>query len=394
MKIYWKNYVGLVWVVLFTTACATHTVKSTSYTPINKDSQNVPEDLLLDIGVAIFDPGIDEIKSSEEETTNHDIRVAESRYAPFLLSETLQRSANWGIVRVMPNESSPMDVYVGGTILQSNGEAMAIRITVTDSSGREWYTRVYDEVISQFSYDPSERQKNDPFQKIYNTIANDLLAYRQRNLSDSEITNLRAISGLLFAQRFSPEVFDSYLSQDRRGNYQVERLPSADDPALQRVLDIRERDFMFVDTVQDYYATYVRQMRLPYDSWRELSYSETVILRELKASAQRRFIAGTAVVLGGLAAAAGGSTYVAQTGGIASVGAGAYLIKSGFDKRAEAAIHMEALEELGTSLENEVAPQVINLEDRTITLSGSVEEQYGQWREILADLYAADVGEL
>jgi hypothetical protein len=394
MKIYWKNYVGLAWVVLFTTACATHTVKSTSYTPINQDSQNVPEDLLLDIGVAIFDPGIDEIMSDEEETTNHDIRVAESRYAPFLLSETLQRSANWGIVRVMPNESSPMDVYVGGTILQSNGEAMAIRITVTDSSGREWYTRVYDEVISQFSYDPSERQKNDPFQKIYNTIANDLLTYRQRNLSDSEITNLRAISGLLFAQRFSPEVFDSYLSQDRRGNYQVERLPAADDPVLQRVLDIRERDFMFVDTVQDYYATYVRQMRLPYDSWRELSYSETVILRELKASAQRRFIAGTAVVLGGLAAAAGGSSYVAQTGGIASVGAGAYLIKSGFDKRAEAKIHMEALEELGASLENEVAPQVINLEDRTITLSGSVEEQYGQWREILADLYAADVGEL
>ena len=55
---------------------------------------------------------------------------------------------------------------------------------------------------------------------------------------------------------------------------------------------------------------------------------------------------------------------------------------------------MEALEELGQSLENEVAPQVINLDDRTITLSGSVDEQYGQWREILADLYAAEVGQL
>ena len=77
-----------------------------------------------------------------------------------------------------------------------------------------------------------------------------------------------------------------------------------------------------------------------------------------------------------------------------AVGAGAYLLKSGFDKQAEARIHMEALEELGQSLENEVAPQVINLDDRTITLSGSVDEQYEQWREILADLYAAEVGQL
>ena len=80
--------------------------------------------------------------------------------------------------------------------------------------------------------------------------------------------------------------------------------------------------------------------------------------------------------------------------GAAAVGAGAYLIRSSFDKRAEAQMHMEALEELGQSLEDEVAPQVISLEDRSITLTGSVEEQYEQWREILADLYAAEVGQL
>ena len=65
---------------------------------------------------------------------------------------------------------------------------------------------------------------------------------------------------------------------------------------LLRIRDIRERDFMFIDTVQDYYATYVRQMRLPYDSWREQSYNETIELRELEASARRRFIAGAASV--------------------------------------------------------------------------------------------------
>ncbi|MDA0687762.1 MAG: hypothetical protein O2948_03870 [Proteobacteria bacterium] len=392
MKLPNKQLFGIVLIALFLNACATHTVKSTTYTPVIQDSQNVPEELLLDVGVNIFDPGLDEILDEEEETTNGQIRVAESRYAPYLLAETLQRSANWGIVRVMPNDASPMDVLVNGTILQSNGEAMTMRVQVQDSKGREWYTREYHEVISQFSYDPQQRQQNDPFQVIYNKIANDLLAYRQSELNSREILEIRTVSEMLFAQRFAEDAFANYLTQDRDGIYQLAALPADNDPLMNRIRNIRERDFMFIDTVQDYYATYVRQMRLPYDSWREQSYVETIELRELRDSARRRFIAGTAAVIGGLAAATQGGTYGAQASGVVGVGAGAYLIKSGFDKQAEAQIHMEALEELGQSLETAVAPRVINLDDRTITLSGTVEEQYTQWREILADLYATEVG--
>ena len=394
MKITHKHIFAFLVSVVFLNGCATHTVKTTSYTPVIQDSQNVSEDFLLDVGIAIFDPGIDELDDDQEQVTNHQVRLAESRYAPYLLSETLQRSANWGIVRLMPNSNSPMDVFIDGLILESNGEEMGIRIEVSDSSGRHWYTKEYELSISQFSYDPSQRQQNDPFQILYNNIANDLLAWRKKNLDESNITEIRTISEMLFAQRFSSEVFDSYLLQDRNGVYQITSLPADEDPLLQRIRDIRERDFMFIDTVQDYYATYVRQMRLPYDSWREQSYHETIELRELEASAKRRFIAGAAAVVGGLAAATQGSNYGTQVGGAFGVGAGAYLIRSGFDKRAEARMHMEALEELGQSLESEVAPQVISLEDRTITLTGSVEEQYEQWREILADLYAVEVGQL
>lgn len=389
-----KKLLGAGLLALMLVACNSHTVKSTTYTPIIQDSQDVPEDLLLDVGVAVFDPGIDEIDKRDEETTNHEIRVAESRYAPFLLAETLQRSANWGIVRLMPNNESPMDVIINGTILQSDGEAMQIRIEVTDSRGRQWYTKVYSELISQFSYEPSQRQKADPFQVIYNKISNDLLEYRKRNLTNQQIVEIRTISELLFARRFSPDVFDAYLATNRQGNLVITSLPAETDPVLERVRDIRERDFMFIDTVQDYYATYVRQMRLPYDTWRALSYDETIELRELRASANRRFVAGAAAVLGGLAAATSGGNYATQTGGAVGVGAGAYLIKSGFDKRAEAKLHSDALQELGESLENEVAPRVFSLDDRTITLTGSVEEQYAQWKEVLADIYASEVGDI
>ena len=381
---------GLFWV----SGCATHTVKSTSYTPAIQAIESVPENLLMDVGVAVFDPGIDELSRSQEEIVNQDIRIAESQYVPFLLAETLQRTGNWGIVRVMPNTSSPMDLYLSGTILNSDGESMAVRVRVEDSTGEVWYTKEYNEATSRFSYEPSQKRQNDPFQTIYNSIANDLLAFKEKKIKIADVEEIRAISELRFAKSFIPEAFEDYIDVDRNGEFVLVALPSEQDPLLGRLRTIRERDFMFIDTVQDYYDTYARQMREPYDSWREQSFYETLELRELEASARRRILAGGVAVLGGLAAATSGGDYVTQTGGAFGAGAGAYMIKSGFDKRAEAQMHRESLRELGESLENDVAPRVIDLQDRTITLSGTVEEQYEQWREILADLYSYESGGL
>ena len=394
MTMTFQRLMGLGLAAALAGGCATHTVRTTTYEPVVSDTEAIPEEFLMDVGVAIFDPGLDEIDDDEEETTNHQVRLAESRYAPYLLTETLIRSGNWGIVYVMPNDASPMDIRIDGAILQSTGESMAMRVRVSDATGRHWYTKEYREAISQFSYEPGQRAQNDPFQVLYNSIANDLLDYRKSSIDNAEIAEIRAVSEMRFAQRFSPDAFGDFLAADGEGNYNLTALPAESDPSLRRIREIRERDYMFMDTVQEYYSTFTREMREPYDSWREQSYHETLALRELEDNARRRFILGTAVVLGGLAAAANGGDYVTQVGGAAGVGAGAYLIKSGFDRRAEARIHMAALEEMGASLEGEVAPRVISLEDQTITLTGTVEEQYGQWREILADIYAVERGSL
>ena len=37
--------------------------------------------------------------------------------------------------------------------------------------------------------------------------------------------------------------------------------------------------------------------------------------------------------------------------------------------------------------ETEIAPHVIEMEDRTVTLTGTVEAQYQQWRELLQQIY-------
>ena len=65
------------------------------------------------------------------------------------------------------------------------------------------------------------------------------------------------------------------------------------------------------------------------------------------------------------------------------VGAGAFLNQERLRQACRgAACTSDALQELGESLENEVAPRVFSLDDRTITLTGSVEEQYAQWKDI------------
>ena len=160
---------------------------------------------------------------------------------------------------------------------------------------------------------------------------------------------------------------------------------------LQRIRQIRERDYLFVDTLQDYYGSFVKEMDKPYKQWRGQSYNEVVALRELKREALVRKIAGVAAVIGGIAAS-GSSNSSGRAAGSVAVAGGAYMIKSGFDKSAESEMHVEALQELGDSLEAAIEPQVIELEDRTITLSGTVENQYDQWRDLLREIYNVDTG--
>jgi hypothetical protein len=372
-------------------ACSTQTVKTTTVTPMMVDTAPVPEDELLDISVGIFDPGLDDIPSKREELTFADVRVAETQYVAWQIAQTLQSNGNWGIVRVNPNDLSSSDVQVTGKIIQSDGETMIVEITAKDSTGRRWYTKEYEEVVSKFSYDPRMRRGDDPFQGLYNRIANDLLAHRQKNLASQDLLTIRTVSRLQFAKSFAPQAFDQYLETDRNGLLQLQRLPAANDPLLARIDSIRERDYLFVDALQDYYSTFVRQMQQPYTEFRRMSYEEVIKYDKLRAEARRNMILGAAAIIGGIAAVQSDNAAV-QYGAYGGLFGGGFLIRDAFGTKDEAQLHVEALAELGNSMQAEIAPKTIALEERVITLTGTVDEQYAQWREILADLYAEETG--
>ncbi|NNE36742.1 MAG: hypothetical protein HKN08_00430, partial [Gammaproteobacteria bacterium] len=73
--------------------------------------------------------------------------------------------------------------------------------------------------------------------------------------------------------------------------------------------------------------------------------------------------------------------------------AGAYAVKEGLDRREEAKIHVQAIEELGTSLNAELEPRTIELDNETVTLTGTVYEQYEQWKTLLRDIYMTETGQ-
>jgi hypothetical protein len=376
---------------LLISGCVNQTIKSTSVPPIQTAVGGVSEEQLLDVAVVVFDPGLDEY--DEDEQVYPEVRKAEARFMPMQLSQAMQESGAWGAVRVVPDDGEVTDLIVRGKILRSDGETLQLKITATDSRGEVWLDKKYTGEASRYAYDATTRTISDPFQAVYNTIANDLLK-QQQELSLKQRADIRVVTELRFARSFSPDAFDGYLKQTRSGQYEIQRLPAQNDPMLERVRVIRERDHVYVDTLQAYYSSFDAQMAVPYQEWRKASYEEVLALEQLQAESTRNLILGGLAVIGGIAAATTGDSQTSRVAGQVAVLGGGLLVKSGLDKRNEAQIHVQALEELGASLEAEVTPQVIELEDRTVTLHGNVEEQYAQWRVLLADIYRAEIGDL
>ena len=370
--------------------CVSETVKSTSVPVLDTPTTLAPEAELLDVGVVILDPGIS--AEEDEELVYPEVRKAEATFMATELAEVLAEQGGWGAVRVVPDDRQFSDLLVRGTILGSDGESLELKILVSDARGKLWLDKRYQGVTSRYAYEQGTRVKQDPFLAVYRMIANDMLEIFEAVPAEDRVT-IRRVAEMRFARDFANGAFADYLDEDEAGQISLRRLPAEDDPMLTRVRGLRQRHYVFVDTLQGHYTGFAEDMYTPYQEWRKASYEETVALRELEAESQREIIAGGAAILAGIVAQTSSSRTTRSAGAVGVLGGGA-LLKSGLEKRAESNIHSLALEELGQSLDAEITPRVIELEDRTVRLTGNVEDQYDQWRELLADIYAAELAAL
>ena len=372
----------------------THDVKGS--VPLNKAIAEIPENQLLDVWVELFDPG--ELPEDEEEAMglSMDIRDAEARFMPEQLRTTMESTGHWGAVRVVPQNTTGGELLVQGKILTSNGEQLVLQIKAFDATGREWFNRNYEEELDENVYKTrgliSHSPDSDVFQSLYNTIANDLAEFR-RSLPATDIATIRQVAELRFAAELSPEAFADDLAVDADGNYTVVHLPAANDPMYQRVLAIRDRDFLLIDTLNGHFDNFCREMKTPYSEWRKARSEEAAALQKVKNEALQRKLLGVAAILGAIALeVSNNGNYNSSVLRDTLVLGGAYAIKTGFDKDSETDIHRDAIIELDESFSAEARPLVVEVEGETHELTGSAEVQYAKWRALLKRIYVSETG--
>ena len=375
--------------------CALGPVKQTvsTTTAIRADGA-LPEATLLDVGIQVLETpaaAADAPAATATPGSDPKIHEAEARYIPFHLKKTLQQTGQWGAVRVVPARAEEVDVRVSGKLLESNGETLRVEFKVVDATGRQWFHHEYVAQATEQSYSAPKGPDRDPYQDLYNQVANDMLAYRQR-LTAQACAAIRQVAQLKFARSVVPDAFAGYLATDGDGTVKVSRLPADNDPMVERVNRIRAREYMFIDTVNVYYENLYDDMRQPYEQWRKAYLVELNQQRELERQVWIRRLLGVAAIVGAVVLGRSSTSSSAAAGSAVLAIGGIEVIRSSGQLAADAKVHEAALKELGQSFKADVAPVVDEVEGRTIKLSGSVDAQFAEWRKTLRELLAAETG--
>lgn len=373
-------------------ACSTQTVRVVDMTPPKQLAKSFAEEELLDIGISVFEANVPEdFDERIEQIISPEIRRAEAQYIPYIAKNLIQSSGNWGAVRVVPRPSLAVDVILSGKIIESTGESLVLEITVLDATGRFWYTKTYTALASKYAYEESFPKDVDAFQSIYKEIADDLLDHRL-TLSKADVERIRVVAEMRFAQSFSEDAFGDHVKQDEQGEHQLLRLPSEEDPMLVGIRKVREREYLFIDTIDEYYANFQRNVYPTYQVWRKSSYVDTITYKKLQTQAKNRIVGGAIGLVGSVGTIYASDDWAADTSGIAGVIGSATVISSAILKKNEAEQYAERLRELAGETERELVPTTIQLENRTVKLQGSVDEQYTELRKVLSDLYLEELG--
>jgi len=392
--------------IIFTfllSGCATHNRTSSTVGPLPSSSysKNVEKESMvtapkLDVIIPVFDPGLQEDQSKDD---NKDIwpelRRAEANRFAYKLKGKLEATGQFGAVRVTPDQTATGDLYILGRIEESNGEKVAIKIGVVDISGKRWLDKVIEHEVSEDFHKDQRNKGLDPYDPLFEEAAAKIID----ELNDhplKELEELHYITDLRFGANFSDKAFMQYMEK-KRGTFSLVSKPSDNDPMLKRVKAIRVRDQLFIDSLQDNYASFSEQMDESYLMWQEQSLFETQAEREARRKSVGQAIGGVLLIsLAVLAGVSGansdsvGSSSAGAAGAILGGLAGASLLSESFKTSEEAKVHRDSLNELGQSIDIDLSPQVIAFEKESVELTGDAKEQFDQWREFLQKIYSAE----
>jgi hypothetical protein len=379
-------------VAIVNTGCTVSEVITGESTELDVASLDISESLLLDVGIVNFDAGVPEKNNIEKSGIYPEVRMAEARYLPYHIKTTLQGTGYWGAVRVIPNRYVFTDVTLSGLIIRSDGEFVTLVITAEDSLGNEWFENKYSTQTGLTSYAEYRDRSSDPYQKIFNDIANDLRAHASL-LEPKQIARIRQASELKFFADMAPTAYGEHLAEDEEGFTTIVRLPAENDPMVARLRQIRERDRLVIDTLNEHYANFYYGIALPYEGWRKTAREQAVAYRQTRRSATMKALLGVVVVAGSMSIETGGShSRAKQAAQFTGINRGMRTIYDAWRMRSSANIYRENIKELSESFVAEAAPLVIQVEGESRRLTGTAEAQYESWRKLLKEIYQVESG--
>jgi len=319
---------------------------------------------LLDVSIQIFAMNVPEDSLTQQAQGVYPaVRQAESRYLPSFLKLILEESGSWGAVRLLPERDSGAELQISATIVSSNGTQLELALVAKDATGRIWADKTYTGTAVESVSLNQPLLGTDPFLYLYQSITNDL-AEVAVSLSIAQLNEIKSVALLQYASLLAPAVFTPYLSSGENGMISLVRLPADNDPFLLRVKQIREHEYVFIDVVDEQYESFFVTIKPVYDLWRR--YRREQISSEIDKINRE-----------------------VQQGNDLPRGSYMSLLES-YNNFRWARMQDQYLDEISEGFTNEVLPTDINLEDSLYHLSGTLEEQYQEWKIILKELYELD----
>lgn len=291
------------------------------------------------------------------------VREAEMRYLPMYLRYLLEQSMSFGAVRVVPVLDNGAELRISGEILRSDGEMLELAIEARDSSGRIWVDQTYSGTAVTSETLSDDALAEDPFAPVFNHIVRDLQNIASA-LSASERESIKTTALLRYGYGLVPSAFSAYLEETSDGVVTLKRLPASDDPILSRIVTIREREYLFIDVVDEEYRQFYADVKPVYDMWRQFQREQSDstaarTARELNAPSDFR--------------------------------RGSYrALQESYNNYRWAKLQELYVDELGEGFTNEVEPTELELNDSLFRLTGTLEQQYREWRSILAELFTLE----
>jgi hypothetical protein len=360
--------------------------------------------IFLDVAIPTFSPGLPldrygEVDGDElvEKGIWPQLRRTEAKLFASEMKVALDNKKVFGSVSVVPDASTPSDLFILGEIIASDSEEVEIEITVVDSSGEILGTRSFDHTVSKGFLRDQINQGKNPYEPVF-TQASDYVVSLLAKMSAGNKQDIKDMSLMRYARYYSPETYSQYLeSSIKRKNgqryhkFELTGIPDANDPMLKRIVDLRAQELLFVDRLQDNYEVFDVQTRDAYSIWQAETLPEILAAREAQSQRNKTAMIGVGAAILAAILISKGSEKSNPTGyelGAVAAGIGSvWAINEAFKNNARMKVYSAVIEEQGQALDLSVSPMVIEFENQTIELKGTAQEQYLQWKTHLRKVF-------